>query len=146
LIAVQSSGIRVDTLVASKAYLKKFRVQLNYNRNLNRIIISESSQINFSSFQVNGKTADPYGQDSDAYHVYKNRFKNNLIDYYVVNQEPLYFEFEVEKDQDVEFVINEISFDLLSHPMFSIKKRPKDKIPKPFIVNDAIITKQKLKL
>lgn len=146
LIPVQSSGIQVDTLVASKAYLKKFRVQLNYNRNLNRIIVSESSQINFSSFQVNGKTADAYGQDSGAYHVHKNRFKNNLIDYYVVNQEPLYFEFEVEKDQDVEFVINEISFDLFSRPMFSVKKRPKDKIPKPFIVNDAIITKQTLEL
>lgn len=119
---------------------------MNYNRNLNRIIVSEPSQVNFRSFQVNGKTADAYGEDSDAYHVHKKRFKNNIIDYYVVNQEPLYFEFEVEKDQTVDFIFNEISFDLFSHPKFSVKKRPKDKIPKPFVVNDAIITKQKLKL
>ncbi|MFO7745331.1 MAG: M28 family peptidase [Psychroflexus sp.] len=146
MIPIKSSTIQVDTLEASQSYLKKFRVQLNYKRNLNRIIVSEPSQINFRSFKVNGEIADNYGNDPHKYHVHKNRFKDNIIDYYVVNQEPLYFEFEVDKDQDIEFVFNEISFDLFSHPLFSVKKRPKDKMPKPFVVNDAIITKQKLRL
>lgn len=146
LIPIPGSDIQVDTLEASQYNLKKFRIKLSYKRNLNRIIISETSQTNFKSFEVNGEVADFYGDKTDDYHVHRNRFMNNIIDYYVVNQEPLYFEFEVEKNKTVEFIFNEISFDLLSHPLFSTKKRPKNKIPKPFIVNDAIIVKQKLTL
>jgi hypothetical protein len=140
IISLPSSLISVDTLMASDENFKKFRVQLNFRRNLNRIVVSEASQINFESFTVNGKTAEANG----SYHIYKNRFKSNLIDYYVVNQEPLYFEFEVDKNKTVEFIFNEISFDLISHPLFSVPIRPKDKITKPFVVNDAIIVKQNL--
>lgn len=146
LVPVPNSIIQVDTLMASQDHLKKFRIELAYQRNLNRIIVSETSQTNFKSFKVNGEVADFYSDKANAYHVHQNRFKNNVIDYYVVNQEPLSFEFEVEKNKTVEFIFNEISFDLLSHPSFSIKKRPKNTIPKPFVVNDAIIVKQKLTL
>lgn len=146
VIPVASSNIKVDTLEASTRNFKKYRIRLNYNRPLHRIIVSETSQINFKSFKVNGQEAEFISNEANAYHVYYNRFKNNLVDYYVVNQEPLYFEFEIEKDKAVEFVFNEISFDLFSNPSLSVKRRPNDKIPKPFVVNDAIITKQKLKL
>lgn len=146
LLPIPSSDVQVDTLEASQANLKKFRIKLNYRRKLNRIIVSETSLTNFRSFQVNGKEADAITENADAKHVHFKRFKKNVIDYYVVNQEPLYFEFEVDKDKTVEFIFNEISFDLLSHPLFSIKNRPKQIIPKPFVVNDAIIVKQKLTL
>jgi len=145
VVSIPSSNVQVDTLQASQAHLKKFRIQLNYNRTLNRIIVSEPTQTDFKSFKVNGQTVASL-EDETAQHVHLNRFKNNVIDYYVVNQEPLYFEFEVEKDKTVEFVFNEISFDLLSHPLFTIPDRPQHNIPKPFIVNDAIVIKQKLTL
>lgn len=146
LISVPSSTILVDTLVASNPNYKKFRVEVDFKRNINRVVVSENSEINFKSFKVNGKVADAYGEDTSAYHVHRNRFKRNLIDYYVVNQEPLYFEFEVDKEESVEFIFNEISFDLLSNPLFKVNKRPNHQITKPFVVNDAIITKKKLNL
>ena len=144
--AIPASQISVDTLKASAQGLKKFRVRLNYRRNLNRIVVSETTRINFKSFTVNTKQADALSDAENAYHVHKNRYKNNVIDYYVVNQEPLFFEFEVDNNKSVEFIINEISFDLLSHPLLSVKQRPKEMIPKPFVVNDAVIVKQKLSL
>lgn len=143
---IPKSDLDIQSLEASEPHLKKFRVSLNFNRSLNRIVVSETTMTNFESFVVNGKFADSYSDKTNAYHVHQNRFKSNVIDYYVVNQEPLYFEFEIQKDNSVEFVINEISFDLLTHADFSVKKRPKDKISKPFVVNDAIIVKQKLSL
>jgi hypothetical protein len=143
---ISESYIQVDTMEATQPNLKKFRITLNFNRNLHRIVVSETTMTNFKSFEANGKTADPYSDKAGPYQVHQNRFKKNVIDYYVVNQEPLHFEFEIEKDKSVDFVFNEISFDLLSHPLFSIKKRPKDKITKPFVVNDAIVVKQKLSL
>jgi hypothetical protein len=107
--------------------------------------VSEATKANFKSFMVNGVTADD-SDDEESPHVHTNRFQKNIIDYYVVNQVPLSFEFEVDKTQPVEFTFKEISFDLLSHPLFSVKKRPEDIIPKPFIVNDAVITHQSLNL
>ncbi|NEV92662.1 M20/M25/M40 family metallo-hydrolase [Psychroflexus sp. YR1-1] len=144
LIDVLGSDIQIDTLEATQSDFKKFRVTLNYRREVNRIVISETTLTNFKSFEVNGEVADFYTDEADAYHVHQNRFHPNLIDYYVVNQEPLYFEFEVSEDKALDFVINEISFDLLSHPDLPVKSRPDTKIPKPFVVNDAMITKQKL--
>jgi hypothetical protein len=147
LKAIPSSQIQVDTLKPSSPRFKKFRVQLNYQRNINRIVVSEATKANFKSFIVNGVTADVYdSNDEESPHVHTNRFQKNIIDYYVVNQVPLSFEFEVDKTQPVEFTFKEISFDLLSHPLFSVKKRPEDIIPKPFIVNDAVITHQSLNL
>ena len=35
-----------------------------------------------------------------------------------------------------------ISFDLLQNELFSIEQRPENAIPKPFVVNDAIIIKK----
>jgi hypothetical protein len=147
LKAIPSSQIQVDTLEPSSPRFKKFRIQLDFQRNLNRIVVSEATKTNFKSFTVNGVTADFYeANDEESPHVHTNRFKKNIIDYYVVNQVPLSFEFEVDKTLPLEFTFNEISFDLLSHPLFSVKKRPVEMIPKPFIVNDAIITQQKLNL
>jgi hypothetical protein len=147
LKAIPSSQIEVDTLEPSSPRFKKFRIQVDFQRNLNRIVVSEATKTNFKSFTVNGVTADFYeANDEESSHVHTNRFQKNIIDYYVVNQVPLSFEFEVDKTKPVEFTFNEISFDLLSHPLFSVKKRPVEMIPKPFIVNDAIITQQKLNL
>jgi len=146
VVLLQESFIQVDTLAPSKNHLKRYAVRLNFRRNLSRVIVSELSKVNFHTFIVNGKTADASQEGENAVHVHKNRVKPTLIDYYVVNQEPLYFEFEVDKDIPIQFVFDEISFDLLSNPLFSIKQRSDDKIPKPFVVNDAIIVKHKLKL
>ena len=146
VVDIPESTVFIDTLVASDSRLKKYRVRLQFNRNLHRVVISEPSKLNFKSFTVNTKQAEAMSGDENSRHVHKNRYKTNLIDYYVVNQEPLFFEFEIDKETPVEFVINEISFDLLSHPLLSVKKRPKEMMPKPFVVNDAIITKQKISL
>jgi hypothetical protein len=45
-----------------------------------------------------------------------------------------------------EIIVNEISYDLLSNPLFDIKPRTKEMMAMPFVTNDAIICTQKLKL
>jgi len=42
--------------------------------------------------------------------------------------------------------IIESSFDLLSNPLFTIEPRTNIMMPMPFVVNDAVITVQQLKL
>ncbi|MFN2260765.1 MAG: M20/M25/M40 family metallo-hydrolase [Psychroflexus sp.] len=139
------SQIEIDTLEASQDDLKSFKIKITPTRQLNRMIISETSLTNFESFTVNTLTAKPTGEQ-DENHVHFNRTSESILDYYVVNQEPVILEFEVKKEAELNFIINDISFDLLTHEEFSVPPRPKNTIPKPFVVNDAIIVKQSFEL
>ena len=47
---------------------------------------------------------------------------------------------EFPKDSVLELTLYEASNDLLTHPDFSIPERPKNSIPMPFVLNDAILT------
>ncbi|WP_127846735.1 M20/M25/M40 family metallo-hydrolase [Psychroflexus aestuariivivens] len=135
-----TSLVKIDTLTPSSEELKHFQIEIIPQRKLNRLIISETSLTNFNSFSVNG--LDSKKNDNDISHVHFNRTYASILDYYVVNQEPVILEFEVEKQAELNFIINDISFDLLSHDQFSISPRTSKMIPKPFVVNDAIIVKQ----
>jgi hypothetical protein len=61
----------------------------------------------------------------------------------VVNQERLEIEF-VGKLPLPELEIFETRFDLIEHPKLKVPKREPDMIPKPFVINDAIILKQNI--
>lgn len=140
-----TSLVEIDTLSSSNNNLKHFKIKITPRRNLNRMIISESSLTNFETFTVNGLTAKPTGETSEN-HVHFNRNQASILDYYVVNQEPVILEFEVDKKAELNFTINDVSFDLLNHNQFSVPPRPSQIIPKPFILNDAIIVKQSFSL
>ena len=42
----------------------------------------------------------------------------------------------------ISFTALEFSYDLMENEKFSISKRPKDMMPKPFVVTDAVAIKQ----
>lgn len=50
------------------------------------------------------------------------------------------------KDSIPEFVFYESSYDLLQNELFSIPARDKNMIPKPFILNDAVIIKKSFRV
>ena len=52
----------------------------------------------------------------------------------------------IKKDSIPRIIINEISYDLLSNPLFNITPRSKEMMPMPFVTNDAVISIQQLKL
>ena len=94
----------------------------------------------FKNFKVNGvKTENKSEEDST---VFNNRKSNRLFCYYVTNDEPLELEISVPKNQETNIELYEASNDLLENELFSIPKRSRDMIPKPFVLNDAIIIKK----
>ena len=52
---------------------------------------------------------------------------------------------EFPADSPLELTFYEASNDLLNNELFSIPERREDQIPMPFVLNDAIVTVQKLK-
>ncbi len=101
-------------------------------RDINQIGLYAPKDIGFQSLSFNGKSI----LDNTE------RTSTNLLQYYVSNNDPLEVSYSIEKEVPVSFTVVESSFDLLSHPAFTINKRPKDMMTKPFVVTDAIVVKK----
>ena len=133
--------IKIDTLQDKRAL-----VQLNISpdSHVKRIELYADKNYNFEEFKVNRQVADSVSFKNEKYHIFKKRYKNRLLTYHVVNQENLSIEF-IGKLPLPEFEVFESRFDLLSNSELDVPKRTSQMIPKPFVVNDAIIIKRKIK-
>ena len=74
-----------------------------------------------------------------------SRTSGKLLTYYVVDNLPLEMEFSINAKQKLDLDVIESSFDLLSNPLLKVKPRKSWMIPTPFVLNDAVIIKQKIK-
>ncbi len=125
--------IRKDTIIDDSRYL---RIYIEPRRNVNRIDVFSDPTNVFKAFKMNG--VEVYNEIEDSY-AFEKRISNKLISYYISDNSPLVLEFSTPKDQQTVFQLFESSFDLLTHPTFTIPERGEDMIPKPFVLNDAVI-------
>jgi len=51
-------------------------------------------------------------------------------------------EFSLKKDKKPEFTLYESSYDLLENKALNVPPRPETMIPRPFVLNDAVIFKK----
>jgi hypothetical protein len=63
----------------------------------------------------------------------------------VVDNEPLELQFSIPKSTVLDMDLIESSFDLMTNPLFTISKRASWMMPTPFILNDAVVIKEKIK-
>ena len=119
---------RISLCVAPQRNVHRVDVYLNKNNMLNRLAI-------------NGIQLSPKGN-----YNFNNRPSNRLLTYYVLNNEPLELQFDIRQDEGINLNIYESSYDLLAHPLFKVKKRNADMIPKPFVLNDAVIVKKNIRI
>ena len=125
-----------DTIIGD---LREISVFIKSKREANRIDFFASDNYMFKDFKVNG--VDAYKLNENSY-AFENRKYNRLFTYYVVDKEPLEMVFKVPKDQKTKLEFYESSNDLLANRLFSIPKRGVSFMPKPFILNDAVIIKK----
>ena len=75
--------------------------------------------------------------------TYGDRTVIGLDEFYKVKQawgkQGRWSELTPPKDQQTVFRLFESSFDLLTHPSFTVPERGEDMIPKPFVLNDAVM-------
>ncbi|MEM9680581.1 MAG: M28 family peptidase, partial [Bacteroidota bacterium] len=126
----------MDTVIDN---LRHVRLYIAPQRIVNRIEVFSDTTNVYNSFKINGLPVKNTGPDDMAF---GDRWRNRLFTYYVADENYLDLEFSVPKDQKTTMEIYESSFDLIGHPQLKIPKRPKDMIPKPFILNDAVIIKK----
>ncbi len=119
----------------------RFTVKIAPQRKINRMEIFADEQVDFYNFKVNNIAAT-----SKENVFYQNREKEKLLTYYAVDEDTLRLDFELKKGENLDLKIYEASNDLLNNSNFEITPRTKGMMPKPFVLNDAIITRQSVKL
>ncbi|TVZ25989.1 peptidase M28-like protein [Gillisia sp. Hel_I_86] len=148
VVKISSPGIvykkvRNDgSLNASHSYSLKIAP----NRKVHRMELFLNSSYNFEEFTVNGLEADSIIAGGENYHIFINRWSDRLLTYHAANADTLLINFTTKKKAAPEIVLYESSYDLLDNPDLKIKKRDKAKIPKPFVLNDAVILKKTIRL
>lgn len=131
-------NIRIDTLDNNRV---KVNLNIKPESNIERLEIYADKTYNFEEFEVNNQIADTIFTEKNYYHVFQKRYNTRLLTYHVVNEEELNIEF-IGKLPLPDFEVFETRFDLLSNAKLNVPKRYPEMIPKPFVVNDAIIIKQ----
>ena len=111
-------------------------------RYINQIGLFADTNILFNSLSFNGKSVP---KDSSG-NVYSNRKSNKLLRFYIAENDSLEVSYSIKKDTEVSFTVIEYSFDLLRNSQFTINQRPKNTMPKPFIVTDAIAIQKSISI
>lgn len=125
-----------DTIIGANRYLK---IVITPNRKVNRYDIFANEKLTINNLKANGVTSI----DLDSPMI--NTKTTKVLSYYVVENSPLELEFYIDSTDSLDMNLVESSFDLMTNPLLKITPRDATMIPKPFILNDAIIVKQKLK-
>ena len=126
-----------DHIVGANRYLK---IRITPNRKVNRYDVFADEDLVIHNFKANGLSL--LGQKGSKY----ERKGKKLLSYYVVNQLPLEIEFSFTTSSVLDLDVMESSFDLMSNPLFQMQKRANWMMPTPFVLNDAVIIKEKIKL
>jgi hypothetical protein len=125
-----------DSVVGYKRYLK---IQITPNRKVNRYDIFADEIMTFFNFKANGVTT--LGQKGAEL----ERNGKKLLSYYVVNNEPLVLQFTLNRATVLDMDVMESSFDLMVNPLFAMTQRESWMMPTPFVLNDAVVIRQKIK-
>jgi hypothetical protein len=125
-----------DTIIGEDRH---FKISVRPQRKVNRLEIFSEDSNKFRSFTING--IDAYRIPNDEF-VFNNRWNNRLFSYYVSDDEPLDMFISVPKDQKTTLQLYEASYDLLENEQFTIPERARNMMPKPFVLNDAIMIKK----
>ncbi len=112
-------------------------------RNVQRIELFSDKNNVFKDFTINGISVHKENENSYAF---ENRSRSRLFTYYISDNEPLEIHLTIPQTQKTKLVLYESSNDLLENRSFNLKQRSSDMIPKPFVLNDAIILKQTISL
>jgi hypothetical protein len=127
-----------DTIING---FRHFNICIIPERLVQRIEIFADSTNQFKTFKVNGVEA--YKKEATDF-AFAERKNNRLFSYYVSDKLPLELQISVPETQKTVLKLYEASFDLLDNELFTIPKREENMIPKPFVLNDAVVVKKQI--
>ncbi|CAN0368417.1 unnamed protein product, partial [Ectocarpus sp. 4 AP-2014] len=128
--------IEMDTIIGENRFLE---LVISPERKINKLEFITKNKITLKQFKVN----DALVHQGKNYTVKNGTF---LIYHFSNADKEVALSFTIDKNTALDVVLNEVSYDLLTNPSFSINPRSEEMMPMPFVTNDAIIISKKLKL
>lgn len=125
-----------DRIAGNQRYLK---IRISPNRTVNRYDIFANEAMIIHNFKANGAKA--LDQKESKY----ERKGKKILSYYVVGNEPLEMQFSIDSKTVFDMNLLESSFDLMTNPLFAMTQRESWMMPTPFVLNDAVVIRQKIK-
>lgn len=125
-----------DSIAGNQRYLK---IKISPNRKVNRYDIFANAKMAISNFTANG------AQNLEQKGTSLPRRGSKIVSYYVVDNAPLVLDFSINRSDVFDMQLLESSFDLMQNPLFLMQKRADWMMPTPFILNDAVVIKQRIK-
>ena len=125
-----------DSIVGNMRHIK---ITIAPNRKVNRYDIFANEALSFYDFRANG------AKNLDDTSSMLERKGKKLLSYYVVDNAPLELEFSLNASAVLDMELLESSFDLLQNPLFAVKKRDDWMMPTPFVLNNAVTIRKKIK-
>ena len=133
-IAKPSIEFLKDSIIGNQRFLK---IIITPNRKVNRYDIFSNTEI--KNLRANGVKSIELKSNITS------KKTNKILSYYVVDNIPLEIEFSISNSVKLDMNLVESSFDLMTNPSIGIAKRTIWMMPKPFVLTDAVIVKQKVK-
>lgn len=121
-----------DTIIGNNRLLE---ICITPNRNVNRLEVFTNDSIKNASVN-NVPLSDEF---------LTNRWRGKLVTHYITDNSPTELSLTIPKDAVLELTLYEASNDLLNNPLFTVPERPKDNIPMPFVLNDAVLVTKTVK-
>ena len=135
-LASSKISIDMDTIIDNKRFME---VSITPLRKVNKMEFITKNKLSLNQFKVN----DVLVNNGKKYTVENRTF----LRYYIANTDKeVTISFNIDKNQALDLILNEISYDLLSNSNFSLEPRTEEMMPMPFVTNDAIIVSKKLNL
>ncbi|WP_081210390.1 M20/M25/M40 family metallo-hydrolase [Salegentibacter sediminis] len=140
-INLEAPAILFDSLGTTDE-ITHYSLKIAPNRKIHRLELFADRSMDFEKFTVNGLQADDTRLGDNKFNVHTRRWHDRLLTWHVSGRDTLRLEFSLESDKKPAFTLYESSFDLLENQELNVPKRSESMIPRPFVVNDAVIFKK----
>ena len=122
-----------DSIIGSERLIS---LCITPQRNVNRLEVF-TNDVKLNKASVNTIELSEY--------YLENRRYGKLITHYISDNDFTEIELSIPKDEALELKFFEASNDLLTNSLFTVPERPKNSVPMPFVLNDAILVTKTLK-
>ncbi|WP_124979222.1 M28 family peptidase [Nonlabens xiamenensis] len=123
--------------------LRRVVLKVHSKSPVQRLEIFADEEFQFEDASVNGK---PAYKDKNSGKAFPNRYGNRMLSYYIKDNEPLELELVFDAQTAPELQFYAASFDLFNHSELDVRRRDRDEMSMPFVLNDAVLRKRYLRL
>lgn len=146
VILLKEPQIHVEQIAADSLGKQWFELKILPQRKINRMELHTDTITNFPDFYVNGIQADSLKTSDETYHIFHKRWDRRLLTYFAADGDDLVLTFSVQGEELPEFTLYEASHDLLENDQLKVPARREDMMPRPFVLNDAVVIKKTISL